>query len=180
MRVGSLKTGVCLASRNSGWSVIRVAQRWLRSAAQSRGVPEAVFTQTTTPSKGATSTCRSTSRHHVHILPHVREHGHVPFLSAHSLGFGGQITHVCHDMGRPPRPAPSAIRQTRNQHPSFGNVGRRCPTDQGHQEHAPFIPRNPETKRVLLVADKAFTLSALEGASAQRGSLGRIEPGAFF
>ena len=119
-------------------------------------------------------------RHHVHIGAHVREHGHVPPLPANPLGLGSQISHVRHDMGGPPRPTPSAIGQTGKQQSTFGNIGWRCPTDQRHQQHAPFIARKPEPKRVLLVADEPLTLSALERACAQRRPMGGVEAGTFF
>ena len=119
-------------------------------------------------------------RDQFHVRAQVRHDGHAPAFPTHPFALGRQIAHVGDHLPGPPRPAPVAVMETGHEQPAFGNIGRRDPTDQRHQQYRWRIFPPPQTKAVLLVTDKPAALTGFEGASAQRSAAGGVSGGVFF
>ena len=119
-------------------------------------------------------------RDQFHVRTQMRHDGHAPAFPAPAFAFGRQVAHVGHDLARPPRPALVAIMETGHEQPTLGNIGRRNPTDQGHEQDRRRILAPPQAEAVLFVADEPTALAGLERAPAQSRVLGSVSAGVFF
>jgi hypothetical protein len=119
-------------------------------------------------------------RDQLHVRTQMRDHRHTPSLPAPAFAFGRQIAHVGDDLTRPPRPALIAVTHAGHQQSAFGNVGRRHPTDQWHQQDRVPVGTPPQAEAVLFVANEPAALAGLERAPTQGRVRRGVSAGVFF
>src|SRR5258708_1750485 len=117
---------------------------------------------------------------HLHVGFHFRDHGDPPALADFFLGLLLNVAQVADHDVRPPTQALPTLPDAALEQIAFRHMCGRGPTDQWCQQHRWFITAQPQTQRMLFVADEEPGVTGFERARPERGALGRPGTTVFF
>lgn len=98
-----------------------------------------------------------------HVRFHFGNDGHLPFFSYLLFGLAVNVAQIAHDNVGPPAQALSAIIEAGLEQVTLGNMCWREPTDDWGEPNAGGIAVEPQSQRMLLVANVETSVPWFEG-----------------